>query len=340
MPTIKKNYLVKKKNALNEMRAKGMELQELRFLSIYLSKINKDDKNTRLVRFSLKDFQSILEIEHLELIYFKDVADTLLKRTIHVPVENEDGRIIGFTAFQLFKKCTVITDDPSGGYIEIDAHDDALPLLFDFKNKYFTYPLWNALRVKSTNQLRMYEILKQYEKIGSRILSVEELRSQLGINENEYPRFNNFKQWVLDPCQEALTKYTDIKFSYKPYGKKGKGGKVLALQFTILKNEAYTDKDTTSEQLELISETYDDTNLSEFDKKMLFLADACDNEFTIAELTVLYDLMAQCLPTDTLRSSTKCYDYLLGKYRYMKMYNERKAIKNRYKYMTSIIGKD
>jgi len=322
------------------MRAKGMELQELRFLSIYLSKINKDNKNTRLVRFSLNDFQTIMEIDRLDIAYMKDVADTLLKRTIHIPVENEDGHIIGFTAFQLFKKCTVITDDPSGGYIEIDAHDEALPLLFDYKNKYFTYPLWNILRVKSTNQLRMYEILKQYEKIGARILSLEELRNQLGVNESEYPRFNNFKQWVLDPCQEALAKHTDIMFTYEPYGKKGKGGKVLALQFTIQKNGTYTDNELVSELVDPVIEPPDDTDLSEFDKKMLFLADACDCEFSIAEITVLYDLMIQCLPADTIRSATKCYDYLLGKYRYMKMYNERKKIKNRFNYIESIIGKD
>ena len=340
MPTIKKNYLVKKKNALNEMRAKGMELQELRFLSIYLSKINKDDINTRLVRFSLKDFESIMEIEHLELAHIKRVADTLLKQIIHVPVEREDGCIIGFTAFQLFKKCTVITDEPTGGYVEIDAQDEALPLLFAYKNKYFTYPLWNALRVKSTNQLRMYEILKQYEKIGKRILSLEELRNQLGIDDNEYPRYNNFKQWILDPCQDALIKQTDIKFTYEPYGKKGVGGKVLALKFTIQKNDGYTDKETVTEQIDLYSDPPDDSDLSDFDQKMLFLADACDNEFSIAEISVLYGLMLQCLPNDAIRLDTKCYDYLLGKYRYMKMYNEKKSIKNRFKYIESIIGKD
>ena len=47
-------------------------------------------------------------------------------------------------------------------FYEIDAHDRALPLMFDFKNKYFKYELWNALRLKSPNQVRMYEILKQW----------------------------------------------------------------------------------------------------------------------------------------------------------------------------------
>ena len=40
--------------------------------------------------------------------------------------------------------------------------------MFDFKDRYFKYELWNALRLKAPSQIRMYEILKQYENIGKR----------------------------------------------------------------------------------------------------------------------------------------------------------------------------
>ena len=45
--------------------------------------------------------------------------------------------------------------------------------MFDFKDRYFKYELWNALRLKSANQIRMYEILKQYETIGKREIKVD-----------------------------------------------------------------------------------------------------------------------------------------------------------------------
>lgn len=38
-----------------------MTIQELRFFSIYLSKINPDKLETRIVRFSLTYFQKIIE---------------------------------------------------------------------------------------------------------------------------------------------------------------------------------------------------------------------------------------------------------------------------------------
>jgi plasmid replication initiation protein len=116
-------------------------------------------------------------------------------------------------------------------YVEIDA----LPLMFEFREHYFTYELWNALSVKSSNQLRMYEVLKQYEKTGCRIIAVDRLKELLGISKDEYPRYDNFKAKVLEPCKQALSMHTDICFEYEPHGCKGRGGKILQLKFTIKK---------------------------------------------------------------------------------------------------------
>jgi hypothetical protein len=87
----------------------------------------------------------------------------------------------------------------------------------------------------------MYEILKQREYKGHRELSVKDLKEMLGMDENEYPRFNDFKTYVIDACQKALEKYTDIKFTYEPIGKKGPGGKIKNLKFEISKNENFVD---------------------------------------------------------------------------------------------------
>jgi len=335
MATLKKNYLVKKRNVLNEIRANGMTLQELRFFSIYLSKINSNDVNTRVVRFSIADFGAIMELgSRIKLDYIKSVTNSLLSKVVNVP--NERG---GYAGFQLFKKCNVDMDANAEWYVEIDAHDEALPLMFEFKNKYFSYHLWNALRLKSSNQLRMYEILKQYEAIGSRVLSVEELKELLGIDKSEYSLFNNFKKWVLDACQDALEESTDIKFTYEPYGKKGKGGKILFLKFIIQKNDDYIDQLTLDQFIDQ-NQDAEKTEVSPYDEKMIFLSDACNDEFSIKEIIVLHDLMVEHLPYETVRNHTKCYDYLIRKYKYMNMRNEKTEISNRFAYIKSIIGKD
>ena len=353
MATLRKNYLIKKRNVLNEIRANSMTLQELRFFSIYLSKINSRDTSTRVVRFTLSDFHAIMELDsRIKIDYIKRVTDSLLCKVVNIPMERG-----GYEAFQLFKECRVSMDEQGEWYVEIDAHDKALPLMFDFQARFFSYQLWNALRLRSSNQLRMYEILKQYEKIGSRVLGVDELKELLGIAKNEYALFKDFRVRVLDACQQALKETTDIKFTYEPHGKKGKGGKILALKFTIEKNTEYVDQLTLFEFIEErkqeIEATQDDWDerdegaggdgeamSSVYREKIEFLAEACNNEFSFNEMVVLFNEMRSKLPYSLIREDIQCYDYLMDKYREMIMRNEKNKIKHRFNYLRSIIGKD
>jgi hypothetical protein len=234
----KKKLLVEKRNILNEVRSNDMTLQEIRFLSIYLAKINpRQPEETRLVRFSLRDFATMMDIKgNLDISYIGKITEKLLQRIVRTPTP-AGGRIL----FQLFKKCIIDQDkDTLEWFVEINAHDEALPLMFNIRNEYLTYELWNVLQLKSVNQFRMYEILKQYEKLGQRILTIEELKILLGIEKNEYSLWQNFKKDVIEVCQKALKEYTDIKFEWE-ISKRGQRGKILEIRFIISKNDEYRD---------------------------------------------------------------------------------------------------
>lgn len=341
MAVVKKNHVVVKRNTLNELRANNMTLQELRLFSIYLSKINSKDIQTRIVKFPLEDFRLIMELGRLNIEYLKQVTNGLLCKVINVPTERG-----GYTGFQLFKECIVDMNENKEWYIEIDAHDKALPLMFEFKEKYFSYKLWNALKLKSSNQLRMYEILKQYEKLGYRIMTIEKLREQLGIKEKEYRRFNNFTQWVLEPCRKALEENTDIKFTYEPYGKKGKGGKILEIKFNILRNDQYQDQLTldafieNQREAELEDEQAEEHGeLSRYDLRINMLMEACGDEFTREEMIVLYNTAHEVLPDSTFYNDLEMYDFFHSKYAELNMRSKKGQIKYRFGYLRSIIIK-
>ena len=82
----------------------------------------------------------------------------------------------------------------------------------------------------------MYEILKQYEKIGERKMTLLELRDRLGLEKFEPPRWNNFKTRVIDSCQAALEEHTDIKFTYELI-KSGRGNSIIGIRFFIEENK-------------------------------------------------------------------------------------------------------
>ena len=103
-----------------------------------MSKINSRDISTRKVRFKLEDFKKIMGIGKVTISHFKDITNRLLGKVVNIP--REDGKP-GYIAFQLFKECEVYQseEDDNQWYVEIDAHDRALPLMFDLKQNYFRY---------------------------------------------------------------------------------------------------------------------------------------------------------------------------------------------------------
>lgn len=340
---LQKNYLITKHNSLNEMRYSNMTLQELRFFTIYLSKINPKDESTRIVRFSLIDFQAIMELGRIDIKKLKNVVDGLLFKTTGIDLPSG-----GFERFQIFQRCRVEKDVDGEWYIEIEAHNMALPLMFNLKGRYFKYELWNALQLKSKNQLRMYEILKQYENVGYRVLTIEKLKEQLGIDKNEYSRYDNLKKWVLNSCQQALAKYTDISFTYEPHGKKGKGGKIIELKFTITKNKDFVDPLSLAKFIKLNNEhiidgddepaEVNDYIAPQYKERIEFFIDACNDTFSWDEMVVINNIL-----NDKMRhissDELECYNFLLLKYNEMQIYDKRDSgIKNKFKYFCKMIG--
>lgn len=396
---IKNNYLIEKNNILNDINANSMKLQELRFFSIYLARINCRDINSRAVKFPIEDFQKIMDLGRLNMDHLKTITNRLLSKIVTLVKPNG-----GYTSFQVFKRCRVYENENGKWYIEIDAHDDALPLMFEFKEKYFTYELWNALRLKSSNQLRLYEILKQYEYIGERTIDIDELKNLIGIETFKYPRYGNFKIWVLDACQKALSANTDIKFAYEPIKNKGKAGKVKAIKFIISKNTGYKDPLLLSEFIDekevadiLANNEIDDilanneiANTLSMDKIVIndrsdrkevmaktpkiakkeapkkaqkrpldettkepsyfesrtypLLTEACQSEFNMYELQVLYNLLIRIVPytavLGTLSYELKIYDHLKKKYDEFIRRTMRKdlaQVKSRFGYMKKLL---
>ena len=342
---LNKNHLVSKHNTLNALRPKEMTLQELRFFSIYLSKINPLDESTRVVKFPLSDFEAIIELKsRINIDDFKLITRGLLQKIVEMP--NEYGKEGGYITFQLFKECELTKDENGAWCISIDAHDRALPFMFQLQGHYFKYELWNTLRLKSRNQLRMYELLKQYEKIGHRIISVFDLKKLLGIDGTDYSRFGDFNRKVLISCQEALATYTDISFTYEPFGQKGPGGKILYLKFNIIKNKNFVDQIGLDKFIELKKEYKPDDNATDDDlspryiERIQFLMDACENEFSLDEMREINCLIQEKMP-HIFYDELKSYEYLLRKYLEMTRYGKKNGgIKHKFNYFRTMIGSD
>jgi len=102
--------------------------------------------------------------------------------------------------------------------------------LLKLKEKFTKIPLKYLFTFRSTYSIRLYELLKQYENTGFRIDELSELREMLGVEPNEYKRFEAFERKVLKVAVKEINKKADIEVSYK---KKKTGRKITHIEFYI-----------------------------------------------------------------------------------------------------------
>jgi len=338
-------HWVSKHNALNEVKNSRMTLSQIRLFSIYLSKLNPKDIDTREVTFSLEEYAKIMDMKRFNITQLKKSANDLLDLTVKHCRDYDNG---GFEmrSSVLFNKFKFHKNDMGEWLVSIECHYDIVGLLFDLRKNYFKYQLWNALQLTSTNQLRMYEILKQYERTGAREISVKDLRDFLGIGENEYPRWERFRTRVLEPCQKALQMSTDIKFTWEEI-KKGKGGKITALKFNIEKNNDYIRQlslfDFIDEQAQITideePQAFEEENTDyKPSDTVTFLREACKGEFTAEEMQILLHHIREIIPFQMgERYKLDMYDYLQKKYDYLNYRASKEDIKSRFGYLKTVI---
>ena len=336
--SLKNTYIVEKSNIFNEIRGNNMSLQELRFFSIYLAKINARNVSTRRVCFPLSDFQKIMEFGRLNIKQLQASTNKLLCKVVNVP--NADG---GYTGFTIFKRVRVFKDDSEKWCIEIDASDDALPLLFNLKKNYFTYELWNALRLKSVNQLRMYELMKQHERSGSFEIKVSELREYLYIPPNRHTRLERFKAHVLDNCQKALAENTNICYTYE-CGERGSHGKWLTIVFHISKNEKYADPLALHDFIDKQPQPKSESVLDELpelpqsqSERQPYLSGEFEKDLSPDEINILCDILAAKVPVASESKPEHLKTLLKSLYSEM-LLKSKEPVKKPVTYLVSMIN--
>lgn len=347
---LKSNYLVTKSNVLNEMRHKDMTLQEMRLFTVYLSRIDKEKISTRHVKFPLNEFKELMNLNPTTSItYIRSVTAHLLSHVVTEP----KGTKGSYRQYQIFKTCDVDVDT---GTVCMDAHDDVLPLMFEYKNRFFRYKLWNTLHLTSTNQIRMYELLKQYENTEQKSLTISlvDLKEKLDIDPEDYSRWDNFKARIIVPCQKALKEKTDICFEYSPI-KSGKA--TVALKFTIKKNEDYdhqlslddyidesktiksrSDFDTEQEYFDYIESLPQDIqeDIIAEEQKLSDIENyknIVDYSFTENEMSVLYDTLYELFPGADAENEEARDEALHEAYSQLKRYEKVQNISSRFGYL-------
>lgn len=221
----RRSETVVKSNDLIEASYK-LSLNEQRLILYMASKINREDKEFRIVRVTVKEFADTFELDYKNIYKeIKKISKSLTSKSIYVkpPNSSKDSEymFISWLSSVLYQN----------GVLELEFSSKLEPYLLELKNNFSKYQLGDFVKFTSTYSIRLYQLLKRYEDFrdGTKYYSIEEFRRIFSL-EKKYPKYSNLKRRVLMTAIDEINEVSDITISMFE-DKEGK--KVKGIQFRV-----------------------------------------------------------------------------------------------------------
>ena len=275
MPKSEEIILIKKSNDLIESHY-SLNIWETRILLSLLGKIRMEDNGNEKYRLYWSEIVKWFQLKSgSSYDLLREGVISLSRKTIIVNKITEDGVLRNMHA-SIFSLVDVLAKDGNNSismeslkrneYIEVKINEAMRPYLLQLKKNFTSYKLSNVVDL-TFNSLRMYELLKQYHKIGKRRLSVADIRSMLKLGE-KYEKFGDLSRWVIKPSIKQINENTDLLI-YKISNEKI-GRKVVSILFEFKSKE----RDVKKRKLEVYSENNTSQELKDlFRKNGIYLTD-------------------------------------------------------------------
>jgi len=207
----------------------NLSLSEQKLILKVVSMINKDDEDFKDYYVKVSDYVNLIESKSKSCYsQIKKFTEGLLKKPLSIPQED------GFLACNWFSSIKYIENK---GELICCFDPKLKPYLLKLKSCFTAYRLENVLKLKTKYSIRLYEVLKQYENMRVTQIPLDNFKKYLSIPSAYL--YGNIKEQILKPAQKEFKEHTDIMFDFEEIKE---SRKVVALNFTIYKNNPNSDK--------------------------------------------------------------------------------------------------
>ncbi|KAA3606619.1 MAG: replication initiation protein [Calditrichaeota bacterium] len=287
-----KNNKITKSNSFIEARYK-LSLAEQRLVLSVISQIEPDDEDFNTYSINVSDFVELAGVRNKNAYsQMKKITDSLQTKLIIINKGDSELRATWFSTAEYFK---------GKGYVEVEISPKLKPYLLKLKERFTTYKLRTVMQLKSIYSIRIYELLKQYEKIGKRVFVVEELKEKLGV-EKKYSLYGDFKKKILQVAEKELAEKTDIYFTFKEVKE---GRKVTFIDFTILPTK--------------LGESVSEGKISEMDSEVVLdlISFGMNKEISLEILHKKWTFLQNRSVKDSYNSELQFADYIRAQISYV-----------------------
>ena len=198
---------------------------EMKFILNAISNLDSiEDKVLEEYEIKVSELESKMQIGEGQHTRLKQFAKRIMSKPLLI--EGKDG---DFEVYNWFSRVRYINKEAK---FLVRFEEGLKPYLLQLKERFVSYNLKHILPLTSTYSVRIYQLLKEYEKLTKRYFTVEELQEILQVPKS-YKAYGKFKQKVLQVAEAELREHTDIYFTIE---EEKEGRKVSRLIFRIYKN--------------------------------------------------------------------------------------------------------
>lgn len=238
---MKKEGLIVKSNQVIEA---GYELttSEQRLILSAIEQIPKGVhvSSKTIYQVNASDFVRLFDV-HEKTAYrdLKEAAGKLYERSIVIRTKEKTTRIRWLQMLEV--KNPYFEDvirDSEWQSVLVMFSEAVTPLLSDLKSEFTKYLASDLKGLSSSYAIRFYELIKQYESIGSREIAIIDLRFMLCL-QDKYPLFGNLQQRIIDPAIKEINEKTPMQVQYE-FRKTGR--KITHIKLKFKPKEKNSDK--------------------------------------------------------------------------------------------------
>lgn len=258
---MEKNQIAVQDYALVNSKYK-LSSSEIKFVMLSISKIDSvKDLNFRdeyIIPISEISTAFQTEQNYKQLRAF---AKSLMSKP--VTIETADG----WEIYNFFSRVKYVEGE---GAFRVQMHKELKPYLLELQKNFVQTDLKYIMHMTSQYAVRLYQLLKQHQKLGGRDFILTELQDTLQVPKSYTKKYSHFKEKVIDIAIEQINEYTDLKVKYDV---KKIGRKVNEICFSIKTKERseiqvsqlfQVEATELPEQVKLIKGTYGFKNRDDF----------------------------------------------------------------------------
>lgn len=206
-----KNNVVSRSNRLLHMKYNPFNLNTLKILDTFLSRINPLDETVRTVAFSKKEYEALIGVKKINIAHLRTYTDQLQDCKVVLPLENG-----GYDSITLFERCRVYKQKGEN-IIELTCSSTAKNVFFNLEGvRYIKYQLSNVINMTSIYSMFLYYYIVENEFRTHWEVSALELRKVLHVDREKYIEMKDFKRYVLNPAVNEVNRLTNYSVNCTP----------------------------------------------------------------------------------------------------------------------------